>query len=143
MSSAKEDCEALINAVTPFAEHMLELYGEFLPFGGAMKPDNEIVSIGATTGNEQSKPVDLIQLLKQGFRRDAESGKFKATALVYDSLFTPDSTGVKTDAIAISLNHREHYSVLVFIPYEISDGKVSTRPALASKGEADIFFTKH
>jgi hypothetical protein len=143
MSSAKEDCEALMADVIPFAEHMLNLYGEFLPFGSAMKADGEIVKIGATNGNEHPKSVDLIQIIKEGFRGGAKSGRFKATALVYDSLFTPELTGVKTDAIAISLNHREHYSVVVFLPYEIAEGNVVIGPASATKGDADIFFTKH
>ena len=47
ISDAKVDAETLLNSALPFAEKMLSEHGEFYPFGEAMKPDGQIVSVGA------------------------------------------------------------------------------------------------
>ena len=49
------------------------------------------------------------------------------------------SSGEISDAIAVSLNHRDNYSVIVLIPYKIDAGKLIPGGTLAQKGEADIF----
>ncbi len=40
----KQDSEKLINAVLPFVEKMLTLYGEFFPCGAYMKMEGTIVA---------------------------------------------------------------------------------------------------
>jgi hypothetical protein len=139
MSDAKGDCQALMNSVLPFAEQMLTNHGEFLPFGGAITPDGEIVSIGGDTGNERPKSADVIALLKGGLIDAARMGKYKATAIVYDVRVTVPSTREKSDAIAVALDHRDNYSVVVYFPYKIEGGKPILGAAFAQKGAADIF----
>jgi hypothetical protein len=51
--NAKADCEELMNAVLPFAEKMLGEQGEFFPYGGAMRPNGEIVSVAGYDGRGQ------------------------------------------------------------------------------------------
>src|SRR5437588_831558 len=63
MATPKEDCEKLMNSLLPFAEKMLREHGEFHPFGGAMKPDGDIVHHGAYTGQELPKGQELVDLL--------------------------------------------------------------------------------
>jgi hypothetical protein len=138
-NNAKADCEALMNSVLPFAEQMLRSYGEFLPFGGAMRPNGEIVSVAGDDGDEHPRSSDLIRLIKDGFIEAARQGQFMATALVYDVRIKLTSTDDKSDAISVSLNHRDNYSIVVIFPYKINDGKLAVGTALAQKGEADIF----
>ena len=135
----KTDCETLMGAVLPFAEQMLSNHGEFLPFGGAMRPDGELVSVAGYDGDEHPPSSDVIRLIKDGFVEAARQGQFKATALVYDVRTTVPSTGDKSDAIAVSLNHRDSYSVVVLFPYKIEGGKLTVGDAFAHMGEADIF----
>jgi hypothetical protein len=135
----KADCETLMGAVMPFAEQMLSSHGEFLPFGGAMRPDGELVSVAGYDGDEHPQSSDVIRLIKDGFIESARQGQLKATALVYDVRTTIPSTGEKSDAIAVSLNHRDNYSVVVFFPYKINGGKLIVGDAFAQMGEADIF----
>jgi hypothetical protein len=137
----KTDCEALMNSVLPFAEQMLSNHGEFLPFGGAMRPSGELVSVTGYDGDEHPRSLDLIRLIKDGFVEAARQGQFKATALVYDVRIKLPSAGDKSDAIAVSLNHRDNYSVVVIFPYKIDNGKLTVGDALAQKGEADIFLS--
>src|SRR5262249_44675146 len=122
MSSPKEDCEVLMNSVLPFAEQMLTTYGEFIPFGGAMRPDGELISVGGDDGNEHPKSVDIIALMKEAYVAAARSGEYKATAIVYDVRITLPATGDKSDAIAVSLDHRDNYSIVVFFPYRLDNG---------------------
>lgn len=139
MSDPKADCEALIGSVLPFAEQMLTTHGAFIPFGGAMRADGQIVSIAGYDENEHPQPANVIALMKDGFVEGARRGEYKATALVYDVRVELPSTEEKSDAIAVSLNHRDNYSVVVLIPYRIDGKKLILGAVFAQEGEADIF----
>ncbi len=92
-SSPKIDCETLMSAVLPFAEQMLQRYGEFFPFGGAMQPDGELVHVAGYDGTERPSSVEVIQLIKESFIHAARRDEYKATALVYDAkVMLPTST---------------------------------------------------
>jgi len=138
MSDPKAECETLMNAVLPFAEQMLVSYGEFFSFGGAMRPNGEMVSIGSYDGQEHPKSADVIALMKKCLIAAARKGEYKATAIVHDARLTLPS-GEASDAITVSLNHRDNYSIVVFFPYKIESGTLTFRDAIAQKGEADIF----
>jgi hypothetical protein len=138
-NSPKAECESLMNSVLPFAEQMLTTHGEFIPFGGAMRSNGQIVSIAGYDGNEHPKSVNVIALMKEGIIAAARKGEYKASAIVYDVRVKLPSTDEKSDAIAVSLNHRDSYSVIVVFPYKIDRGKLTIGTAFAQKGEADIF----
>ena len=139
VSSAKQDVEKLMNSALPFAEKMLNEHGEFLPYGEAMRPSGEIVSVGADSGEEHPPSQELIDILRSAFKSAAAEGEYIATAIVYDSLTIPPGSEEKTDAIAVALDHRDDYSVLVFFPYELVDGTAELQPPFAVKGAGDIF----
>ncbi len=141
-SNPKFDCETLMSAVLPFAERMLQRYGEFFPFGGAMRPDGELVHVAGYDGTEQPPSAEIIHLIKEGFVQAAQKDECKATALVYDAKITLPDSNQKSDAIAIVLNHRDSYSVVVFFPYAIKEGELTIGTAFAQQGEADIFVRK-
>jgi hypothetical protein len=98
MKTPKEECEALMSAVVPFAQRMLSQYREFYPFGGAMGTDGKIVEVGASTGSEHPASQDLVALLEAGFREGARTGRYRATALVIDMLVVPPGKTDKQDA---------------------------------------------
>jgi hypothetical protein len=139
MSDPKSDCAALIGSVLPFAEQMLSIHGAFIPFGGAMRVDGQIVSIAGYDENEHSQPTSLIALMKAGLVEAARRGEYKATAIVYDVRVELPSSEEKSDAIAVSLNHRDNYSVVVLFPYKIDGGELILGTVFAQEGEADIF----
>jgi hypothetical protein len=139
MDGARADCEALLNSVLPFAKQMLDQHGEFYPFGGAMQADGQLVSVASHEGKDDPAPADVIESLKDIFTAEAKDGKLKATALVYNVRVTLPSTGETSDAIAVSLDHRENYSVIVFFPYEIEGGSAIIGEAFAHAGTAEIF----
>ncbi|MGB9150538.1 MAG: hypothetical protein WCB36_09860 [Burkholderiales bacterium] len=142
ITPSKAECEKLLDAVLPLAEQMLQKHGEFFPYSGALKENGEIASIAGYDGREQPPSKDIIFLLKQAFVKGAKSKEYKATALVYDVKVTLPSSGKKSDAFAVSLNHRDSYSVIVLFPYELKNKKLSFGETFAQKGEADVFPSK-
>ncbi|MBK8068124.1 MAG: hypothetical protein IPK27_10980 [Rhodanobacteraceae bacterium] len=70
MASPKSESEMLLGTALPFAQEMIEQYGEFYPYGAAMEgEDGKIVSVAATTGQDQPSPKELIELLRGHFVR--------------------------------------------------------------------------
>ena len=139
MATPKEDCESLLGFVLPFAEQMLARFGEFYPYGGAMLPNGEIVSVAGYDGHEHPPSNDVISLLKERFVHAAKAGQYKAAALVYDIRYRTSQNDEQSDAIAVSLNHRDGYSVIVIFPYRLDSGKPVLHAPVAQKGEGDIF----
>ena len=129
----------LLDAAVPFAEKMLAQYGEFFPYGGALNAKSEYSEIGAYDGNEHPASKDVIDLLKRGFVQGAKSGKYRATALIYDVKVRLPNSQDKSDAIAVALDHKDNYSVVVYLPYKLKDGKLVYGQTYAEKGKADIF----
>jgi hypothetical protein len=139
MSQAKLDVEMLMNEWTRIAVHMLEEYGEYHPYGAAIKQNGEIVSISAQTEDELGPATESIELLKYGFKQGVSSGEYKATALFYDVRIGTPNSEEKRDAIAVALDHIDNYSVVVFHPYELQNGNVVFGELTASQGANDIF----
>ena len=138
----KEELDALMNSVLAFAQQMLSVHGEFFPFGGVMTTKGEIISIGASDGGENPPSQRLIDLMTESFQAKAKSGEYRATAIVFDVRVTVPSTGKKSDAVEIRLDHVDRMSIEVLFPYEIdSKGKIIYGEMFAQKG-ASIIFTK-
>jgi hypothetical protein len=139
----KADCETVMNFGLPLAGEILTRHGEFLPFGAAMRPNGEIVCLGAY--DARSYPslagsfAELIRSLKETLVAGARRLEYIATALFYEVAITLAGDGERIDAIAVSLDHRDGYSVIVLLPYKIEDGKIIYDTPRAEPGEADIF----
>lgn len=136
----KQETEKLINAILPFAEQMLRQYGEFYPYGGYMTPHGEIVDVGAKDSNaSHPKSQDLIDILRASFREMAKANRCKAVAIVFDVAVTPPHSNRKSDAIQVSVEHRDGYSAEVFFPYHIINNEIVYDATFAQQGEHDIF----
>jgi hypothetical protein len=140
MADAKSDAETLMNAMLPFAKKMLTNHGEFYPYGGAMQPDGKIVNVAGYDGRERPPSQEIIDLLNAEFRKDAANGRYKATAVVYDVRVVPPGKTERSDAIAVAVDHRDNYSVVVIFPYAVcAEGAVRIGEPFAEKGERSIF----
>jgi hypothetical protein len=138
--SAKQESEALMNALLPLAEKLLCQYGEFYPYGGYMKPDGEIVEVGASDPDtDHPKSKDLIYVLRSSLQELAERNECKAVAMVFDVTVTLPNSNRKSDAIQISLEHSGGYSAEVFFPYQLVETKVVYGETFAQRGKADVF----
>jgi hypothetical protein len=140
MKTPKEECEELMSSALPFAKQMLSQHREFYPFGGAMAADGKIIAVGGDTASEHPASQEVIALLEKGFQDGARTGKYKATAMVVDMLVIPPGKTAKQDAIAVLLDHRDGYSVVVVYPYVIGPaGEVAIESPYAVKGAGKIF----
>jgi hypothetical protein len=115
---------------------------EFYPYGYIMRPDGEIVSVSAATGEEHPASKDLISILRDAYRKEAEAGKLLAVAVVYDARVATPSAPQKKDAIAFQIDHRDGYSVEVFFPYSLDSADVVFDLPFAQKGPDAVFQRK-
>ena len=141
----KADCEVVMNFGLPLADELLKRHGEFLPFAAAMRPNGEIVCLGAYDGREvpslAGSFAEIIRSLKDTLIAGARRQEYMATALFYEVGFTLPSSSERRDAVAVSLNHRDGYSVIVLLPYTIEDAGIVYDVPHAQPGEGDIFRT--
>jgi hypothetical protein len=141
MNSPKQDAEALLTDILQFAKLMLVQYGAFHPYGGFMRNDGSIVEAGAETpGNDYPAGTTLVELLATDFRNRAKRGEIKAVAIVTDVRVALPGSTVKSDAIQVSVEHRDSYYMDVFFPYRVTaDKRVEYGRAFAQAGQKRIF----
>jgi hypothetical protein len=140
VSDPKADCEDVMNVLMPFAEEMLTKHREFFPFGGTMWHNGEISLSGGTMAEENPSSSEVIALIEEAFRTGAERGEYRATGLVYDIRTVPPGKQDKQDAIAVALDHRDNYSVVVVFPYTFTaKGELAIETPFATSGEHKIF----
>jgi hypothetical protein len=139
MADPKADSESLLNAALPFAEKMLKEHGEFYPYAFTLRADGTTAMVAGYDGRDKPPSRDIIDLLKKGLRADAAAHRIIASALVSDVETTDPSTGVKTDAISVALDHRDRYSIVVLLRYTLHDSSLIVAPPAAQKGASDIF----
>lgn len=141
-AEAKAECEKLMNAAIPFAEHMLAKYGEFFPFGIALDNAGKVVRIDVQESDDGTKrPQTAVWLARfdQAFMAGARDGKYRATCLVSDVRANLPGSADKSDAIHIGLEHRDNFAVEVLIPYVIRKDKPVLAKPVAQAREPRIF----
>ncbi len=143
MSDAQAEAEELVSAVLPHAEGMLIAHGEFFPFGGAVTLGGEITQLAVDEEHQDSSIEDVIEALKGKLRNGADTNAYRATALVFPIQAQLPGAEDETEAVAIALDHQANYSVVLIIPYVLSDGAVEFGEAVAQQGEDDMFQGQH
>lgn len=136
----KQEAEKLMNEILPVAKRMLRQHGEFLPYGGYMKPNGEIVHVGAKDPEtDRPKSMDLISILRNSFRRMAKNKECIVAVTVFDVVVTIPESNRKSDAIQVSVDHIDNYSADVFFPYQIIEDKVVFGEIFAQEGKHEVF----
>jgi len=143
MTDAKSESEDLMNAALPFAERMLGEHGEFFPYGAALGADGKVVSVAGYDGREKPPSADIICLLRSEFVSGGKDGRYRATALVYDVRVNIPETEIKSDAIAVALDHKDGYSVVVYLPYRLEASKAVAGELFSKDGAHEIFPASH
>jgi hypothetical protein len=136
---AQSECEQLMNSALPLAKQMLREHGEFFPFGMALNAKGQVVAVATGLEHEQPTSEDLIRQLKQIFRAQATAGEYRATALTFDARLRTPAKGMMVDAIAVALDHRDNYSVVVFLPYRLEREKLTLGDMFAQEGAGEVF----
>lgn len=135
----KEECEELLNALLPFAVNRLKKYGEFYPFGAVMQNNNKIILTAVDADDSLPDLKEAINRLTKIHNDQAGKGEIKASGICWNATVSLEN-GKQTNAIIISLEHRENYSVLVGQPYRIGlFRKLNLNAIFAQDGKHDIF----
>ena len=124
-----------------FAVEMLEKHGEFFPYGWIMKKAGDVEAVGYDDGRASPASQDVIDGLNGVFRVGAASGDYRATALFFDVRASLLGSTEPQDAIAVALDHRDDYSIVVYLPYSVANGQVTLGEVSASQGDGSIFPT--
>ena len=135
----KEQCEVLLGKLLPFAESQLKKHGEFYPFAAVLLMDDSVQLTASYDGNEHPESKAVLEDLIQIHKKKASESKIKASGIVWNAGVTsPD--GKPLDAIIVSLEHKDDYSVVVGEPYKIGlFKKITFGSIFAMEGKHDIF----
>lgn len=112
----RSELDGMVDPLLDLAQDLLRKHGEFFPFGATLSTAGEMALNAGATGDEHPPSQEVIDVLAQGMRAEAEAGTIRAAAICYDIRFTPAGSD-QTDAIAISFEHRAGDRVLVVQPY--------------------------
>ena len=135
----KEQCEVLLDKLLPFAENQMKKYREFYPFAAVILMDDTVELTGNFDENEHPESKDVINDLIQIHKQLASEGKIKASGIAWNASVA-SADGKPTDAIIVSLEHKDDYSVIVGEPYKVGlFKKVKFGNLFAMKGKHDIF----
>jgi len=138
--TAKQELDALLSSMMPFAQMMLDKAGTFYPYGGIINTSGKPEAHGAYNGEEHPKPQELIDILMAGFRQGTKEKKFRAVGMCVDVRTIPPNSTEKTDAIAAMMEHESGIAVTVFLPYKReASGKYVYGQMFARNNEPKIF----
>ncbi|MDX1432049.1 MAG: hypothetical protein R3286_06330 [Gammaproteobacteria bacterium] len=136
-AEAQAEVERLVDRVLPHAEGMLIEHGQFFPFAGALTLEGEIAELAVGEEHKHSSVEVVVEALERMLRGAAEN--FRATALAFPVEAELPGGQANSDAVAIALDHRDDFSVVLIIPYVLSEGAVQFGEAVAQQGEHGIF----
>jgi len=129
----------LLDKLLPFAEEQMKKYREFYPFAAVMLMDDSVEITETYDGNEHPESKDVLETLKQIHKQLSSEGKIKASGIVWNASVA-SANGKPSDAIIVSLEHKDNYSVIVGEPYKIGlFKKVAFGNLFAMEGKHDIF----
>lgn len=134
----KEECEVLLEALLSASENLLKKNGEFYPIGAILTNDNATTFTAVDSDNEFPDSQSIISDLISSHKHMAQKEEIKASGVAWNGTFS--SNGKPSDAIIVSLEHKEGYSVIVGLPYKIGlFKKVKFGELFAQKGNSDVF----
>jgi hypothetical protein len=126
--------------VVPIAERLLEQHGSFVPYGGALSREDEVILAGGKSEEDYSSSSEVIETVIEQLQQYAGDGDHKALAMVLDVRMTPPGKTEESDAIRVVLEHESGESLEAFIPYSTSDeGKIEYGELFAFPGKPRFF----
>jgi hypothetical protein len=118
-STPRDEMDALLAALLPFAQQMIERQGEFHPYAAALDLSGEIRLVAGYSGEDHPDSSELIELLYEGLAQQSSAGEIRAAGVCSDVRVAPPESGDVTDAIRIAIEHVGSDPIEVFLPYVI------------------------
>ncbi|MCR5602624.1 MAG: hypothetical protein K6G27_02845 [Lachnospiraceae bacterium] len=137
--TAKEECEELLNHILPAAEDLLRKNKEFYPVGAVLNNDNSVSFTATLEEGDFPDSESVISHLTEAHKTMAGNGEIKASGIAWNATIT-EGAGKKRDAIIVSLEHKENYSVIIGEPYSMNVfKKLHFDIVFAQAGKNDIW----
>ena len=135
----KKECEALMSILINFGIENLKKYKEFYPYGAVILSDDSVEFTAFNDGDENPDSQKIIDGLTEAHKSLANENKIKVSGIAWDGRVT-DEEGNMTDAIMISLEHKDNFSVIAYLPYKFGFLKTLKLGEIkAIEGKNDIF----
>jgi hypothetical protein len=133
----RRQLDDLLEAMLPFAQQMLDKHGEFFPFGAAMLREGKVALVAGKTESAQPPSVEVIELIRAGMR--SKQAEYLAIGVCYDVRVRTAADSPPTDAVCVSLEHRDGMVADVFQPYTKRGKKIEYRELYAQRGRKTVF----
>ena len=136
--TAKEECEVLLDALISASEKLLKKNGEFYPIGAVLSHDNNVTFTALHSDNEFPDSQSIINELICAHKQLAQNNEIKVSGISWNGAV--DLEGKTSDAIIVSLEHKDNYSVIVGLPYKFGlFNKIKLGELFAQNGNNEIF----
>ena len=140
MANCKDECELLMSAVLPLAEQMLTEHRALQPFGCTLSAADQIAQVGGWKSEGVADTASTIAEFEDAFRDGARRGELKATALLHLVSEPAPGSSSPQQAVAVHLDHRDDYSIVVTFPYHFAEGgELVIEEPYAAEGAHKIF----
>jgi hypothetical protein len=139
MAEPREEIQALLSYLLPFAEEQLAKTGEFYPYAAVVGADGDLAAVSADTGEDQPDVGDLLVSLHAHLTEQAADGSIRACGIAADVTLTDPDSGETTDAVQVELDHAEGDAVDIYVPYESAGEGVKFGELVAAQGREPIF----
>jgi hypothetical protein len=139
VANPRDDLDALVNFLLPFAQQMLGKSDEFFPFAAEVSAEGELVAVGIDSGeDDQPASQEVIDAHIELLRSHAAAGQIRACGVCSDTRVTTPETG-QTDAVRVALEHRDAEPLDVYLPYSKGPDAYSFGDLIAVAGESRVF----
>jgi hypothetical protein len=139
MAEPREEIEALLNFLLPFAEDQLTKNGEFYPYAAVVDEHGDLNAVSADAGGDQPDVSELLVTLHARLAEQAAEGSIRACGIAADVTLTDPDSGESTDAVQLELDHAEADAVDVYVPYESGGSGVKFGELVAAQGREPVF----
>ena len=129
----------LVDALVPFAQHMLQNHDNFLPIGAVVK-SGEVV-IQPPFAQPPASAQAWLEGVKEALRKESAESTCTAVAYCVDAKLTDTRNDEVTSAVHVAFEHRSGEALQAFFPYrKDDDGYEFAQPML--RIAAPCFFTE-
>lgn len=139
MAEPREEIEALLNFLLPFAEEQLTKNGEFYPYAAVLEADGDLAAVSTDAGEDDPDVGELLISLRAHLTEQAADGSIRASGIAADVTLTDPDSGETTDAVQVELDHAEGDAVDIYVPYESAGDGVKFGELVAAQGREPIF----
>ena len=118
-SEVKPDIEAVANPLFDFSEQCLRKRGNFLPHGAVLPTDGKVVLVAAApeTGKEFTNSTEVLPVLHEGLRTQANEKDLVAVGVAENVTITPEGRP-QTQAIKVLFEHKRELVVALYLPFK-------------------------